>query len=52
MEANIAAPAALIADPTRAAMLSALLDGRAQPAGALAWAANVSARRPAITWPS
>ncbi len=44
MEANIAAPAALIADPTRAAMLSALLDGRAQPAGALAWAANVSAQ--------
>lgn len=43
MDANIAAPAALIADPTRAAILNALLDGRAQPAGALAWAAGVTA---------
>lgn len=44
MDANIALPAALIADPTRAAILNALLDGRAQPAGALAWAARVSAQ--------
>ena len=42
MEANIAAPAALIADPARAAILMALMDGRAQPAGALAYAANLS----------
>src|SRR5262245_17865126 len=44
MEANIALPAALIGDPTRAAMLMALMDGRAQPASALAYAANVSAQ--------
>ncbi|HEY5008157.1 MAG TPA: winged helix-turn-helix domain-containing protein [Caulobacteraceae bacterium] len=44
MEANIAAPAALIGDPARAAMLQALFDGRAQPATALAWAAGVSAQ--------
>jgi DNA-binding transcriptional ArsR family regulator len=42
MEANIALPAALIGDPVRAAMLSALCDGRAQPASALAYAARVS----------
>jgi len=42
MEANIAAPAALIADPARASILMALLDGRAHPAGALAYAANIS----------
>src|SRR5215469_15920531 len=42
MDANIALPAALIGDPTRAAMLSALCDGRAQPASALAHAARVS----------
>jgi DNA-binding transcriptional ArsR family regulator len=42
MDANIAIPAALIADPARASILMALLDGRAQPAGALAWAANLS----------
>jgi DNA-binding transcriptional ArsR family regulator len=42
MEANIALPAALIGDPTRAAILSALCDGRAQPAGALAYAARVT----------
>ena len=33
MEANIAIPAALIADPARASILMALLDGRAHPAG-------------------
>jgi DNA-binding transcriptional ArsR family regulator len=42
MEANIAVPAALIADPARASILMALLDGRAHPAGALAYAANLS----------
>jgi DNA-binding transcriptional ArsR family regulator len=44
MDANIATPAALIGDPTRAAMLQALQDGRAQPASALAWAAGVTAQ--------
>lgn len=44
MDANIASPAALIGDPVRAAMLQALQDGRAQPAGALAWAAGVTAQ--------
>lgn len=43
-EPNIATPAALIGDPTRAAMMLALFDGRAQPAGALAQAAGVSAQ--------
>jgi DNA-binding transcriptional ArsR family regulator len=42
MEAHIALPAALIGDPTRAAMLMALMDGRPQPASALACAANVT----------
>jgi DNA-binding transcriptional ArsR family regulator len=42
MDANIALPAALIGDPVRAAILSALCDGRAQPASALAHAARVS----------
>ena len=42
MEANIALPAALIGDPARAAILSALCDGRAQPAGALAYVAGVT----------
>ena len=42
MEANIALPAALIGDPARAAILAALSDGRAQPAGALAYAARVT----------
>jgi DNA-binding transcriptional ArsR family regulator len=36
MDANIAIPAALIGDPTRAALLSALMDGRARPSGELA----------------
>ncbi|WP_246263476.1 ArsR/SmtB family transcription factor [Caulobacter soli] len=44
MEANIASLAALIGDPSRAAMLQALMDGRAHPAGALAWAAGLSAQ--------
>ncbi|WP_297511822.1 helix-turn-helix transcriptional regulator [uncultured Caulobacter sp.] len=44
MDANIASPAALIGEPTRAAMLQALMDGRAQPASALAWAAGVTAQ--------
>jgi DNA-binding transcriptional ArsR family regulator len=42
MEANIAIPAALIADPARSAILMALMDGRAHPAGTLAYAANLS----------
>jgi DNA-binding transcriptional ArsR family regulator len=44
MEANIALPAALIGDPVRAAILSALCDGRAQPASALACAVGISAQ--------
>ena len=42
MDANIASPAALIGDPARAAMLQALLGGRAVPATQLAWIAGVS----------
>jgi DNA-binding transcriptional ArsR family regulator len=41
---NIAAAAFLIADPTRAAMLMSLLDGRAWPAGELAYAAGITAQ--------
>jgi DNA-binding transcriptional ArsR family regulator len=41
---NVAAVAALIADPARAAILAALLDGRARPAGELAYAAGVTAQ--------
>jgi len=41
---HIAAVAALLGDPARAAMLWALIDGRARPAGELAFAANVSAQ--------
>ena len=41
---SVASTAALIADPARAAMLTALLDGRALAAGELARAANVSAQ--------
>ncbi|HYL33861.1 MAG TPA: winged helix-turn-helix domain-containing protein [Stellaceae bacterium] len=44
MEANVAVPAALIADPARAAILMALLDGRAQPATAVAYAVGISAQ--------
>ena len=42
MDANVAVPAALIADPARAAILMALMDGRAHPASTLAYAANLS----------
>jgi DNA-binding transcriptional ArsR family regulator len=42
MDANIALPAALIGDPARAAILSALCDGRTEPASALAYAARIS----------
>jgi DNA-binding transcriptional ArsR family regulator len=42
MDANVALPAALIGDPVHAAILSALCDGRAQPASALAYAARVT----------
>lgn len=42
MDANIALPAALIGDPVRAAMLMALMDGKALPASALAYAAGAS----------
>jgi DNA-binding transcriptional ArsR family regulator len=42
-DADIAPIAALIADPTRAAMLTALLDGRPLAAGELAYLAGVSA---------
>lgn len=42
MDANVAIPAALIADPARAAILMALMDGRAHPASTLAYAANLS----------
>ena len=41
---NVASAAFLIADPGRAAMLTALLDGRARPAGELAHAAGVTAQ--------
>lgn len=42
--ANIAATAFLIAEPARTAMLMALLDGSARPAGELAHAAGVTAQ--------
>jgi DNA-binding transcriptional ArsR family regulator len=41
---GIARIAALLGDPARAAMLWTLIDGRARPAGELAFAANVSAQ--------
>ncbi len=40
----VSSAAFLIADPTRAAMLMSLADGRAQPAGELAYAAGVTAQ--------
>jgi DNA-binding transcriptional ArsR family regulator len=40
--AGFSITASLIADPARAAMLTALLDGRALPAGELAYASNVT----------
>src|SRR6266496_433646 len=39
---NYASPAALIGDPVRALMLHALMDGRALPAGELAFASGVT----------
>ena len=42
--ANVSTTAALIADPARASMLTALLDGRALPAGELAYAAGITAQ--------
>jgi len=42
MHMKIARAAALLGEPTRAALLAALLDGRAQPATALAYAAAAS----------
>ncbi|MBS0411304.1 MAG: winged helix-turn-helix transcriptional regulator [Proteobacteria bacterium] len=44
MEANVALPAALIGDPVRAALLMALMDGRAHPAGDLARGVGVTAQ--------
>ena len=41
---HVSSTAFLIADPARAAMLIALTDGRALPAGELAYAANVTAQ--------
>lgn len=41
---HIAKVAALLGDPARAVMLWSLIDGRARPAGELAFAANVSAQ--------
>lgn len=41
---NLSAVASLIADPARAVMLTALLDGRALPAGELAYASGVTAQ--------
>jgi DNA-binding transcriptional ArsR family regulator len=41
---GFSATAFLIADPTRAVMLTALLDGRALPAGELAYAAGITAQ--------
>lgn len=43
-EPNIATVASLVADPARTAMLIVLLDGRALPAGELAYAAGVTAQ--------
>jgi DNA-binding transcriptional ArsR family regulator len=42
IQANFASPAALIGDPVRALILNALMDGRALPAGELAFAAGVT----------
>jgi len=42
-DADLATPARLMGEPARAAMLAALLDGRALPAGELAAIAHVSA---------
>jgi len=42
MEPDIASVAALIGEPARSTMLLALLDGRALPAGELAFSANIA----------
>jgi DNA-binding transcriptional ArsR family regulator len=44
VQPNLAATAFLISDPARAAMLMALADGRARPAGELAYTAGVTAQ--------
>lgn len=44
MPAGVSVAASLIGDPARAAMLMALLDGRALPAGELAYASGVTAQ--------
>ncbi len=44
LQVNVSLAASLIADPARAAMLSALLDGRALPAGELAYAGGITAQ--------
>ena len=41
---SFSATAFLLADPARAAMLTALLDGRALPAGELAYSSGVTAQ--------
>jgi DNA-binding transcriptional ArsR family regulator len=41
---NVTPAASLIADPARAAMIAALMDGRALPAGELAYAAGITAQ--------
>jgi len=41
---NLSAVAALLADPARATMVMALIDGKARPAGELAYAAGVTAQ--------
>lgn len=43
-EPNVSVVASLIADPARTMMLTALLDGRALPAGELAYASGVTAQ--------
>jgi len=43
-EPNISEVASLMGDPARAAMLAALVDGRALPAGELAYASGVTAQ--------
>ena len=40
--AGFSRTASLIADPARAMMLAALVDGRARPAGELAYAAGIT----------
>jgi DNA-binding transcriptional ArsR family regulator len=47
-DVDVAAPAALIGDPTRAAFLSALADGRSLPASELAQRAGVTASTASI----